>query len=243
VIGILVNIVAVAFGGLLGTVFGKKMSPKFTGELNKVFGVCAIGMGISSVTMMKNMPAVILAVVLGTALGLACKLGDLISRCGECLEKPISRLLGERASGNGMPREEFLSLLVTTMVLFCSSGTGIYGCLDAGMTGNSTVLLSKSILDLFTAMVFACNLGAVVSIVAVPQFVVFMALFLAAKAIFPLTTPDMIADFKACGGFMLIATGCRVSKMQDFPIADMLPAMLLVMPLSALWTNYIVPLL
>ena len=96
-IGILVNIVAVAFGGLLGTVFGKKMSPKFTGELNKVFGVCAIGMGISSVTMMKNMPAVILAVVLGTALGLACKLGDLISRCGECLEKPISRLLDRKS--------------------------------------------------------------------------------------------------------------------------------------------------
>ena len=50
----------------------------------------------------------------------------------------------------------------------------------------------------------------------------------------------MIGDFKACGGFLLIATGCRIAEMQDFPVADMIPAM---MPLSALWTNYIAPLL
>ena len=72
---------------------------------------------------------------------------------------------------------------------------------------------------------------------------VFFALFFAAKAIYPLTTPTMIGDFKACGGALLIATGCRIAKMQDFPVADMIPAMVLVMPLSALWTNYIAPLL
>ena len=76
-----------------------------------------------------------------------------------------------------------------------------------------------------------------------PQFIVFMLLFLAAKAIYPLTTPDMIADFKACGGFLLIATGFRIAKIREFPIADMLPAMVLVMPLSALWTQFITPLL
>ena len=53
-----------------------------------------------------------------------------------------------------------LSLLVTAIVLFCSSGTGIYGCLDAGMTGNVTVLLSKSIMDFFTAMVLVMPLSA-----------------------------------------------------------------------------------
>ena len=45
------------------------------------------------------------------------------------------------------------------------------------------------------------------------------------------------------GGFLLIVTGCRIAKMQDFPVADMIPATVLVMPLSALWTNYIAPLL
>ena len=69
-IGVIVNVLTVALGGVLGTVFSKKLSTRFTTELNKVFGVCAIGMGISSVPLMQNMPAVILAVVAGTALGL-----------------------------------------------------------------------------------------------------------------------------------------------------------------------------
>ena len=164
-------------------------------------------------------------------------------RGGACMEVPIRALLGGKAGGKGMSREEYLSLLVTAIVLFCASGTGIYGCLDAGMTGSSTVLLSKSVLDLFTAMVFACSLGAVTSLVAIPQAVIFTLLFLAAKLIFPLTTPDMIGDFKACGGFLLIATGFRMAKIEEFPVADMIPAMVLVMPISALWTSCIAPLL
>ncbi len=242
-IGIIVNVMAVVIGGILGTMFGKNLSTRFTTELNKVFGVCAMGMGISSIPLMENMPAVILALVAGTALGLACHLGERISRGGELMERPISKLLGEKNDEDGMPREEYLSLLVTAIVLFCASGTGIYGCLDAGMTGNATVLLSKSVLDLFTAMVFACNLGAVTSLVAVPQAVIFFLMFFAAQAIYPLTTPAMIGDFKACGGFLLIATGFRIAKIENFPVADMIPAMVLVMPMSALWTNYIAPLL
>ena len=119
-IGVIVNVLAVALGGVLGTVFSKKLSTRFTTELNKVFGVCAIGMGISSVPLMENMPAVILAVVAGTALGLACHLGEWISRGGELMEKPIGKLLGERNGDNedGLPREEYLSLLVTAIVLF-----------------------------------------------------------------------------------------------------------------------------
>ena len=127
-------------------------------------------------------------------------------------------------------------------MLFCASGTGIYGSLDAGMTGEATILLSKSVLDFFTAIVFACSLGAVVSVVAVPQAVIFLALFLMAKVIFPLTTPVMIADFKACGGVLLIATGLRMAKIRDFPIADMIPAMVLVMPVSGVWVRFLAPL-
>ena len=54
----------------------------------------------------------------------------------------------------------------------------------------------------------------VIAAVAIPQCVIFLIIF--AKFIFPLTTPDMIADFKACGGFLLLATGFRIAKIHDF---------------------------
>lgn len=239
-IGIIANVLCVIVGGLLGAAFGKKIPGEVKTKVNSVFGICAICMGISSVVLMKNMPAVILAMILGTAFGALVHLGDLIQKGGLSLQKVVSKVVKPDESVN---QDEFNSLLVTTIVLFCSSGSGIYGSLLAGMTGECTILLSKSILDLFTALIFACTLGYVTALIAILQTVIFVALFFLSKLIFPHTTPDMINDFKACGGFILIATGLRICKIKEFSIADMIPAMLLTFPLSHLWQNFVVPLL
>lgn len=240
-VGIIINSLSIVFGGLIGAFAGKKLSSEFKANLTLIFGVCSMGMGISSIGLMKNMPAVIFAVVLGTGIGLAMKLGIWINKGAGLMERPIARIFKNHQSE--WSQQEYLSALVTILVLFCASGTGIYGALDSGMTGDSTILISKSILDFFTALIFACNLGPVVSIVAVPQFVIFMMLFLGAKFIYPLTTPTMIMDFKACGGFLLLATGFRMTGIKEFPTADMIPGMALVMPFSFMWVHYIMPLL
>ena len=82
-----------------------------------------------------------------------------------------------------------------------------------------------------------------VALVAVPQCVIFLLLFGLANLIFPLTTPTMIGDFKACGGMIMIATGLRIAGIKNFPIADLIPAMAFVMPLSWLWTTVVLPLI
>lgn len=63
-----------------------------------------------------------------------------------------------------------------------------------------------------------------------------------AGTIYPYCTPYMINDFKACGGVLLLATGFRMIRVKEFPIADMIPAMILVMPVSYAWVTYILPL-
>lgn len=234
-IGVIINALSVASGGVIGALFGHKLPEKFNSELTKIFGVCSMGMGVSSIGLMKNMPAVIFAVIIGTAFGLAINLGGMINSGAVCMEKPVGKLFPNK--------NEYMSMLVTIIVLFCASGTGIYGALDSGMSGDHTILISKSILDFFTAMIFGGTLGMVIAAVAIPQCVIFLIIFAAAKFIFPLTTPDMIADFKACGGFLLLATGFRIAKIHDFPVADMIPAMVLVMPASWFWVNMIVPVL
>lgn len=233
-IGVIVNSLSIVIGGIAGTVWGNRLSAGFKEKLNQVFCICALGIGITSVVLMANMPAVILSLILGTILGIILHLGERIERGGIRLAKQFPAREGSRQD---------TSLLVTAIVLFCTSGTGIYGCVVSGISGDHSILLAKSVLDLFTAMIFACSLGMVVSAIAVPQFVIFLALFLLAKVIFPLTTPSMINDFKACGGLILLATGLRIARIRDFPIADMIPAMLIVWPVSWIWTAWIAPLL
>lgn len=239
--GIIINALSIVIGGIIGTLVGHKLSLDFKEKLNMIFGSCSMAMGISSIALLENMPAVIFSIVIGTAIGLAIHFGDLIAKMGAQMQKVISLFV--KAKESNISEEEFNSTLLTIIVLFCASGTGIYGSIVAGISGDHSILIAKSILDLFTALIFACLLGAVVSFVAIPQFLIFLILFYCGGLILPYTTPAMINDFKATGGILLLATGFRMIKVKMFPTADMIPAMVLAMPVSYVWTTFIIPLL
>lgn len=238
-IGVLINALSVVLGGLFGALAGRLLHDNFRERINMIFGCCSMGMGISTIILMQNMPAVIFSLILGTSVGITVHLGDRITHAATGMQRVASKVI---KNNSPLPEAEFTSTLVTLLVLFCASGTGIYGAMVSGMTGDHTILISKSILDLFTAAIFACSLGAVVALVAVPQCIIFLILFFVSSAILPWATDSMIADFKACGGFIMLATGFRMIQVKMFPVADMVPAMILVMPLSALWATYILPL-
>ena len=240
-IGVIINTVAIFLGGIAGALLGNKLPEKYKEQLNLIFGLCSMGMGISSIVLMKYMPAVVFALIIGTIVGLIFNLGDKVYELCSKLQKVMIRIVPKKETN--MSETEFLATLITVIVLFCSSGMGIYGSLSEGMTGDSSLLITKSILDFFTAAIFACNLGYIVSLISVPQFVIFTTLFLSASFIVPLTTPDMISDFKACGGFLMVAAGFRILKLKMFPVVDMIPAMILVMPFSWFWINIILHLL
>ncbi len=262
-IGIIVNAFSIAIGGVLGALVGHKLSEELKTKVQMIFGVCSMSMGISTIVLMKNMPAVIFSIIIGTALGVVIHLENKINRAGAGMQKIISKVIpcettklfprpsghvlrdapqGIHMDSSDIPEEEFMATLITVIVLFCSSGTGIYGSIVSGMSGDHSILIAKSILDLFTAMIFACTLGMVVAVIAVPQLIIFLILFFCAGLIFPLTTPEMIDDFKACGGILMLATGFRMIKVKMFPTADMIPAMIIVMPISYIWMTYVLPL-
>lgn len=234
-IGVLINALSVAVGGILGGFLQGRFSESFQKDLNLVFGLCSVGMGISATAQMENLPAVVLALIAGGILGLISHLGQRISDGAKVLQQRLSHV--------DSADEEKNASFLTVIVLFCASGTGIYGALLSGFNGDHSVLIAKSVLDLFSAAIFSCSIGSIVALVAVPQCGIFLLLFLLAKFIFPITSPTIIADFKACGGIIMIATGLRMAGICAFPIADLIPAMALVMPLSGLWSRLILPLL
>ena len=221
-IGIIFNSFAIILGGFLGALTGDKLSPAFKEKLNMIFGLSSMGMGIASIVLMENMPAVVFSLILGTSLGILIGLEQHIRHGAGLMQRAIGRFI--KGGNKNLSEEEYQATLLTIM------------------TGDHSILIAKSILDLFTALIFACLLGLVVSMIAIPQFIIFLTMFLLAGVIFPLTTPAMINDFKACGGFLMVATGFRIIGTKMFPTADMIPAMILVMPLSRLWTSFIAPL-
>ncbi|MGK4600260.1 DUF554 family protein, partial [Raoultella ornithinolytica] len=94
----------------------------------------------------------------------------------------------------------YIQSYVAIIVLFCASGSRIFGAMREGMTGDASILIAKAFLDFFTATIFACPLGFAVSAICVPVLLIQLTLAACASLIMPLTTPMMMADFSAVGG-------------------------------------------
>lgn len=64
-----------------------------------------------------------------------------------------------------------------------------------------------------------------------------LLVFGAGKLLVGVLTPTMFADLSACGGVLTMAAGFRVSRIKSVPLVDLMPALILVMPFSLLWSN------
>lgn len=235
-VGVIVNCLAVLVGGLVGALLGKSIPERVRTALPLTFGLASMAMGISLTVELSTLPAVVLSLILGSIIGELVQLEKGIERCATLVRKPINKIFKDSVSVGD--EKEFMEKFVGIVVLFCASGTGIFGAFNEGMTGDPSILLTKASLDIFTAAIFATTLGYIVITIAVPQFIILLALFCSASFIVPMTTATMIADFSAVGGIIMIATGLRICGIKSFPIANMLPALLIVMPLSHLWVTY-----
>lgn len=235
-IGPYINGAALFVGSMVGALIGPQLNPNLRDRMPLVFGCASMGLGVTMIVKVKFLAPVVLALIVGTLFGELVQLEARIQQVAQFARNWIDKLT--RPIGD-LSQEEFMDKFVALLVLFCMSGTGIYGAMSEGMTGDPTLLIVKAILDFFTAPIFAATMGFSVGVLAIPQFVVQGSLYFAASLILPLTTPDMLSDFSACGGLIMLATGFRICGIKNFPVAGMLPALIFVMPLSWIWAVYI----
>lgn len=198
---------------------GKAMPefPDYTGEaknaLPLTFGLCSIGLGINLVIKVKFMPAVVLAMVLGAVIGEVFFLEKQIGKAAGTTRGLINHVF---PSVQGLTHDEFTEKFVAILVLFCASGTGIFGAMHEGMTGDPSIPYIKTVLDLFTAAIFATMLGFSVMTIGIPQIIVQVALATIAVYILHMITPNMMADFSCAGGLVMVATGFRICNINRF---------------------------
>lgn len=229
--GMFADVLAIVVGGLLGSFGGKMLPERLKDALPPTFAVATFGMAILSIVKMSSLPVVILALILGVIIGTGLSLEKYLRHAGEWAAAVIVR----RGTADPAERARNLEFFSIAVILFCTGPTGIYGAMRASVTGDNTLLFSKCVLDIFTAFVFAANAGIIISLLSIPMFLVYLFLAVVSGGIAPLLTPEMVADFSGCGGLLILATGFRMAEVKMFRVTDMLPALLLVMPISYLW--------
>lgn len=233
--GPFINAAAVLLGGTLGALLSHRLPERVRSSMPAIFGLASLGIGILLIIKCVNLPVMVLATLLGTLIGELCYVERGISGGVNALRKLVTKRNGESAAS---AHESFIQSLVAIIILFCASGTGIFGAMREGMTGDASILIAKAFLDFFTATIFATTLGFAVAMISVPMLIIQLTLATCATLILPLTTPAMMGDFTAVGGVLLLATGLRICGIKMFAVANMLPALLIAMPISALWSAF-----
>lgn len=239
-IGPIVNSSSTLVGGIVGGILGDRLSEKYRTQLPLTFGAASMGMGIFMVMKMHTLPAVIASLLLGAIIGEMFSIEKNINRVAAKTRGFIDKL-APRREGSSVSHEEFLDKFVGILVLFVASGTGIFGSMNEGITGDPSILFAKSFLDLITAAIFATALGLSVATIAIPQIIVQVVLLFLGQSIMSMTTPEMVADFSALGGIIMFVTGFRICGIKSFPVANLLPGLFIVMPISHYWVTTLLP--
>lgn len=235
-VGPWVNAAAIVAGAVLGAYFGHRVPARIRDSLTPLFGLLCFGLGIIATQKAHFYAAVGIAAIIGLIIGEYYQLESHINRGAQGLRRFMEKRFPPAA---GLSHEAFLDKFIAVFILFTASGTGIFGAMHEGMTGDASILYIKTILDFFTAGIFAMSLGYVVASIAIAQTLLQVLLFLLAAWIVPLTTDTMRHDFAAAGGLLMLATGLRIMGIKSFAVANMLPSLVLIMPLSFVWERFI----
>lgn len=223
--GTLVNAAAVIVGGALGLVLKKGIKQEILDSVMKAVGVSVLIIGMNGVltsmlTAGENGKItdsggmlLLLSLVIGTLLGELLRLDDRINAFGLAIEK--------KAGADG-----FAKGFVSASIIFCVGSMGILGSISDGLTGDSSVLFVKSVLDGVTALVLASTMGAGVIFSFVPVLVYQGLITLFASSISGVleSCGEMMTQFSMVGYAIVFCIGINFIAGQKFKTANMLPA-------------------
>lgn len=221
-LGTIINALLIVAGTIIGR-FLRKIPDKMQQTVMQVIGLAVTVLGIQMGITSKNFIIVIISLVLGTIIGELIDLDLQLNRFGKWIERKIGK-----KGDHGDIAQGFIS----STLIFVIGSMAIIGALDSGLRNDHSVLITKGILDGFTAIFLSSSLGIGVILSAVSVFIYQGIIALFAKQISNIV-PDVLMDtfiqqMTATGGIMIIAIGLNMMVLTKLRVANMLPAILVV---------------
>jgi uncharacterized protein len=230
-LGTLLNTATVLTGGGLGITAGSRIPERVREGLIAILGLFIVVYGVRTAISpafsgraAPDLAVVLLALLVGTAIGSILDLDGRLHRFGDAVEARV---------GGGDGDGRLARALVTTSLLFCVGPLTILGSFDDGARGDILLLGIKSALDGVAALAFGASLGVGVLLSAVTVLVVQGALTAAAYLTRGAVDPALVTAALGAGGVLLVAIALGLLEVRRLRVADMLPA-LLVAPLFEL---------
>ncbi len=225
-IGVLTNTLTVLIGASLGLLLKRGIPEKVSDAVMKAIGLCTVFIGISGALKGENTLILILSMAIGTLIGAAIDIDTRFTNLVEKIEAKFKKSDGKTSVAEGF---------IGASLVFCVGAMTIVGSLQAGISGDNTMLFTKSVLDLISSFVFASALGIGVLFAAGFVFVFQGALVLLAQFVAPLLSDGVISEMTCAGSVVILALGLNLIGVTKMKIMNYLPAILLPILLCPLY--------
>lgn len=225
-LGTWVNVGTVLLGGTIGLLIKKGLSDKMGDALMKGLALCTLYIGISGSLKGQDPLKLIISMVVGTLIGEALDLDGKVHKLGSWVENRFAKSDGKTSVAEGF---------VTASLLFCVGAMTIVGSLQSGLTGDHTMLFTKSLLDFVSSMIFASSLG--IGVLFSAGFVLAFqgSITLLAGVISPFLGDIAIAEMTCVGSVLIIGLGLNMLGVTKLKIMNHLPAIFLPILLCLIW--------
>ena len=222
--GTLLNAVAVAIGATLGLVAAARISTRLQESLTTGLGLFTIAIATSMALKVFNDPAarpedslaVLGGLLVGVAIGEWLRLHDRLEALGGWFQRRLAG--GDRPS-------RVAEAFVTTSIVFCVGPLTIIGSLNNGLTGDVTLLATKSLLDGVASVAFAAALGAGVYLSIFTILIVQGGIALGAFLLAGVFDPVTVLVVTAVAGITLFGVALRLLDLKAVRLANFLPGL------------------
>ena len=234
-LGTIINTVALIVGGLLGKLLKKGVADKFQKILMQTLGLATIFIGAGGVLkymlVLENGSLTTRGTMLLIfSLVIGCLLGQLLD-----IEAKMEKLgIKLKAAVRMQNDNRFVEGFVTTSLIICVGAMAIVGAMQDGLSGDSSMLVAKAMLDFALVVILASTYGVGAVFSALPIFIYQGAITLIASLFGAVISDGLIETLSFVGSALIFCVGINLVKEKTFRVANMLPA-LLVPILWELW--------
>ncbi|WZY00500.1 DUF554 domain-containing protein [Bacillus sp. FSL W7-1360] len=220
-LGVIVNACAIIVASLMGVRI-RRIPERIKLLVMQALSLSVIVMGINMALSSEQFIIVMASLLIGAVIGECMDIDKRLNQVGMWIEAR----LGKAAQGS------FSQGFVSATLIFATGALAILGPLDSGLRGDHQLLFTKSLIDGFSALVFASTLGIGVLFSAIPVFLYqgFIAVFASQIHAWvpPALMETLIAELTSVGGVFIVAIGLNLLHVTKVKVANLLPSLVIV---------------
>ena len=240
-IATIINCITVIIGSLIGLTLHRKISLEIKDVVFTSAGVLTLVIGMQMAFESQMILYVIISLFLGGILGSLWKIEDHILNMGSFLEKHFTPA-GRRRRGKKSftptdatdSDKSFAHGFLNASVLFCVGAMTIVGAIKAGAEGDYDLILMKSVLDGFMAVMFTAAMGIGVIFSVITILIYQGGLTLLATWVGPMIGESGLTELSGLGGILVLMIGINLLGLKKIKTANFLPALLIVLIFTTL---------